>query len=503
MMRSKLSWILALLIIVALFTGISWGDRGGVLLTVKERAGLNWKNHPITIGFPVPPESKEFSVPPKVVDAWNNEIPSQAVLRGKWPQKGTPRWWLITFLGSVNQRGSSEYRIVPGGEGFLSPRRPVELRREGKEFLLDNGYLRMVIPTSNSFVNEIWFNPSGRVSSAGRDLAQEKIRLMMKTDGGRFEGKNSQIKVLEKGPIRTVVSLAGKFYHTETNRTNGFAYHGYLVFYGNSSFIDLDVSLVNEGLINWTEVKGAWLEFQQSERNISNSLDAVIGYGEKGGAEIRLAPEDQASMEVFGPEGLKWGGKAVSLPKPKPQNMDVNDLGWVDLTGTDFGITIGVADFWQQYPKGLRVRGCGKTEVELVPQTTTLAWGRGVAKTHKLTVFFHSNRDHSFPEKIRGLINLDSIPSLPASWYNRTGVFFNPLRTDGKDYSEEMMIAAAFLGEKSKGDFVNLFGPAELGQEVNRKNWGFFNYGDLQSDFSPPWVVNGEYWNNNQIGRAS
>ena len=66
-------------------------------VTLQERAGINWRDYPITIGFPVPKGNKDYAVPPRVVDTWNNEVPSQAVLAGQWPQDGSPRWWLMTF----------------------------------------------------------------------------------------------------------------------------------------------------------------------------------------------------------------------------------------------------------------------------------------------------------------------------------------------------------------------------------------------------------------------
>lgn len=495
-MRYGLIKVLLLFIIVSLFTGTSWGESEEIILTVRERAGMNWRDYPITIGFPVPKGNKEFAAPPKVVDAWNNEIPSQAVLAGKWPEVGAPRWWLITFAGSVNKGSSSQYRVVPGGKRETTLRRQVNLSQEGDRVFLENGLLRLELAPDEQLMGKVWFDPAGRVSTGQRDLAQEKSGIFLKTEKGLFAGKNSQVSIVESGQIRTVVSIKGNFYHTETQQSNGFTYEGQLVFFGDSPFIKLYLTLINQELTDWTRVDGVWLGFQQTQRQ-DQSWAGAFGYGVPGEAQVKLNPKEKASVAVLGPEKISWEGKDVSRPQKK--ELKVDDLGWVDLTGSGFGLTIGVSNFWQQYPKGLEISGSGLTTIELVPKVSPVLWGRGVAKTHELTILFHSARDRDFSGRIKGLMNAAPVPSLPASWYNQAGVFYNPLRIDGSSYSsEEKMFAGAFLGEKSKGDFLNIFGPGSFGDEINQKNWGFFNYGDIHTDSSPPWAVKGEYWHNNQ-----
>jgi len=466
-----------------------------VPVTLQERAGINWRDYPITIGFPVPKGNKDYAVPPRVVDTWNNEVPSQAVLAGQWPQDGSPRWWLMTFLASVGRGSSTQYRIVPSGKKEITFKRQVNLTQEGDRVFLENGLLRVEIAPNEQLLGRIWFNHSGRVSSAERDLAQEEAGLYLKTAGGLFQGKNSQVSIVESGRIRTVVLIKGDFYHTETQQLNGFSYEGQLVFYGDSPFINLQLTIVNQELTDWTRVDGAWVCFQQKQYQ-DESWEGAFGCGGPGVAEVKLDSEEKASLAVLGPEKFSWEGKPVTRPQLKELNTD--DFGWVDLTASGFGMTIGVSNCWQQYPKALEISGLGRINIELVPKASPVLWGKGVAKTHDLTILFHSARDREYTERIKGLLNAVPVASLPAAWYNQAGVFYNPLRIHNSAYAEEMMIASAFLGEKSKGDFLNLYGPASFGDEINQENWGIFNYGDIRRDFSSPWGVKGAYWNNNQ-----
>src|SRR5690606_31524528 len=105
---------------------------------------------------------------------------------------------------------------------------------------------------NEQLLGKIWFDHSGRVSNAERDLAQEEAGLFLKTASGLFRGKNSQIMIVESGRVRTVVSIKGVFYHTETQQSNGFSYEGQLVFYGDSPFINLQLTLVNQEVTDWT-----------------------------------------------------------------------------------------------------------------------------------------------------------------------------------------------------------------------------------------------------------
>ena len=42
-------------------------------------------------------------------------------------------------------------------------------------------------------------------------------------------------------------------------------------------------------------------------------------------------------------------------------------LGWLDLSDTAKGLTVSVADFWQNYPKGLSANAEGTVQIDLFP----------------------------------------------------------------------------------------------------------------------------------------
>ena len=112
-----------------------------------------------------------------------------------------------------------------------------------------------------------------------------------------------------------------------------------------------------------------------SKSNTRTSLGRGLWLWRLGVAEVKLDSEEKASLAVLGPEKFSWEGKPVTRPQLKELNTD--DFGWVDLTASGFGMTIGVSNCWQQYPKALEISGLGRINIELVPKASPVLWGKG------------------------------------------------------------------------------------------------------------------------------
>jgi hypothetical protein len=167
--------------------------------------------------------------------------------------------------------------------------------------------------------------------------------------------------------------------------------------------------------------------------------------------------------------------------------------------GPEGGISVGIKDFQQQYPKGLQVKGSGEIKVQLIPNATPVIWESGVAKTHQLTFSFHSVRERERTKYIDAITNKPLVAMPAGDWLNHTGVLPQPLLTKAylAELDTEMQSLASLLKEKQWSELLNLYGPPTGKREINVQYWGFFNYGDLPFPFSVPWAQHGQYWNNN------
>src|SRR5690606_29006967 len=123
--RVRIRLVFSLLLAALLFPAAPLESGWEQPLVIKERAGIDWRQYPVTVGVPVPRGEPELSTPPRVFDPWGREVPVQARPAGIWPGEEGPRWWLLTFPASVNRNGSARYRLVPGGQPSPVPASPL------------------------------------------------------------------------------------------------------------------------------------------------------------------------------------------------------------------------------------------------------------------------------------------------------------------------------------------------------------------------------------------
>jgi hypothetical protein len=491
---------LILLIIILLFCSAFYlkaaEESKEILVTLTERAGLDWKNTPVTIGIPVPHGEKSQANSLRILDQWGREVPSQAIPIGIQSEDAPIKWWRVTFLGTINKNDSLTYRVVSGGGKPLYPRTPLELKEVEDGYLLENGNLRLEINKNKSLLSKVWFDPNGRKSFDQEPINEMPILLGVKTGEGSYDSSflpPTEILLEEVGPVRIVINIKGLL--ANESKDCSFNYDCRLISYAESSVIRMEI-----GLINSTgkpiSLEEAWVKWQISK---DEKYQAAFGSGGQTPLSVELNKSDYAGLFIDEVGRLRCSGKLGSY-SPKGETIPAA-LGWVDLTGRQGGVSLGLKAFSQQAPKGLQLTGDGEIRIDLIPSSTNtkLIWENGVAKTDRLTIDFHSRKDRNSLKTIGALTNYQPIGVVSPDWLNRVGVLSQPLITKKvvSTMDAESMQLALILKEKQWSELLNLFGPPDYGAAINPKHWGFFNYGDLRLDFSPPWAVAGEYWNNN------
>lgn len=465
-------------------------------IIIKERAGIDWKNTPLTVGVPVPAGNGAFATPPRVLDQWGREVPSQAVLLSASSTAVLPQWWRITFFATVNRGDTLVYRVVPGAEKRVLPRVAVTVEKTATGYVVENNSLKMELREDQPLVARAWFDPSGRGSfKDGTLILATPLALGLRTAEGALtidSAAQTQIKLEESGPVRAVFRISGKM--RKPGKEASFTYDGRLIFYADTPYFRLELKLVNTGGSHQM-VEEAWVGANFNLKG--ERIQAAFGSEGKTPKTGALRPNEQAQLLVDAAGRIRWGGIFSGI-NPAPAGTE-EALGWVDLTGTDWGVGLGVKAFRPQYPKGLQVGGTGEMKVQLLPSSSPLLWGAGVAKTHDLTLYFHSARDRESLNYLKALTNQPPVAMPDANWLNQTGVFGQPFLTDAflAALDPQLRSTAALLKEKYHTDLLNLYGPSVGVQEINPEHWGFFHYGDLPVAFTAPWAVTGKYWNNN------
>ncbi|NLW55998.1 MAG: hypothetical protein GX050_05170 [Firmicutes bacterium] len=465
-------------------------------LTIKERAGLDWKSTPITVGVPVPAQAESFTVPPRVIDQWGKEVPSQAVLLGDETPGVIPRWWRITFLGSINKNDLLNYRVVPGREQRVQPNYPVTVHPLANGYFIENGWLRLELKADEPLLSKVWFDPNGRGAFAEETpVIASPVFIGVKTEQGIYDTSSvssATIRITEEGPVRVVVRLRGELGQAE--RADRISYDCRLLIFAESPYLSMEINFANQ-TGNSAYLEEAWLKFRSLPDEENYQL--TFGTGGKTPLSATLKAADSAQVLVDKTGRVQWGG-ILAAHSPR-QEANPAALGWADLTGRRCGLSVGIKAFRQQYPKGMKVNGDGEFIIQLVPASSQIPWTQGMSKTHHLTFCFHGNRERNWADYVAALTNAPPIAVASADWFNQTGALSQPLLTAEflSGLTSELMPTAMLLKEKNWSDLLNLYGPPDYGAAINPEHWGFFNYGDLQVAFSAPWAQPGVYWNNN------
>ncbi|NLW59771.1 MAG: hypothetical protein GX073_05405 [Firmicutes bacterium] len=490
---SKRGATLFFLVILCLSSGLLvQADKGtaAIPVVIKERAGLDWKNTPLTVGVPVAAGDRDFQNPPRVLDQWGREVPSQAVLVSPATDTTVPRWWRISFLGTINRHDSLVYRVVPGEEKRVQPRAAVRVEKTPHGYLVANNFLQLELNTTQPLVAKAWFDPGGRGLFSEETLFMAvPWELGLKTTTGHYttnNGPEARITLEEAGPVRAVFRITGPLPMQESRAA--FTYDCRLVVFAETPYLRLALRLINTSGQQVT-MEEAWV---RAAFNLKGErLETAFGIDGKAPKTATLRGNGWAGVQVTSPTRNQWGGVFAAAPGDSP-------AGWVALTGTEGGIGLGVKAFRQQYPKGLKANGAGQIRIELLT-SPGLTWEAGVAKTHHLTLFFYGARERESLQYMAGITNQPPVATAAADWLNRTGVLSQPLVTATllDEIKPELKNTASLLKEKNRTDLLSLFRPPDGGQAVNPEYWGFFNYGDLPILFNVPWAQPGQYWNNN------
>lgn len=488
--------IISLLLATLVFPPAHLEGRWEQPLVIKERAGVDWRLHPVAIGIPVPCGESELSSPPRLYDPWGREVPIQVKPVGVWPGEEGPRWWLMTFLASVNRNRSVRYRLASGDRASPAPATPLVIEETTEGITVDTGTFLLELKAHKPIFHQIWFDPSGRrnYQEENRVLIPGGDELCLRVGNETFRAQWAAPAVItleEEGPVKAVIKIQGGLYDLEGK--GDFTYTCRIEAYTGAPYLQIDLTLTACGHREWLTVEEAWIQWALAGGK-AQKWTATLGSGEERPVDTALAPEDQVGVGVFDSKEIFWEG--ITLPSSRQQEKKAPAVGWGDLTGETGGVALGIQDFWQQYPKRLLLTGAGEMRAELVPSGAAVRWPRGTAKTHRFFLYFHTRRDREYRRILEGMLAGPPVGVLPASWYEQAGVFaqpFAPLPDEHpEEYTEVMLLKA-----RSQVDLVNIFGPPAHGVRINPRHWGLFNYGDLEIEFSAPQNPAGIYWNNN------
>jgi len=353
-------------------------------LTVAEPSGVARKGWPVTSGVPFGRGALTDADAAALFDADGREVPLQTEALAAWPD-GSVRWLLVDFQVDL---AAKERKLLTlrygGGVKRSAVERGVRVWREGPALFIDTGPMRLLLhPGQSSLPGKVWLEGVGggpAFAKEGDCLTQGHLPsiVLVREDGKPYivpyagpgpehVAAPSEAAVEQSGPMRACVRLAG-WHGSRDDRM--FRYIVRIHAFRGQPFVRLFYTFINDHQASlMARLRLLDLRFTQGPAcgtrayNIHNGMLDEKWHGET----RRVFQADESHYEV--------DGRAAGKHAP----------GWAAAGAEHAGFAVGLREFWQNWPKGLRL-DVGSVDVELCPEVPkSLYSGKPLAEENKLS----------------------------------------------------------------------------------------------------------------------
>jgi hypothetical protein len=371
--------------VVLLASGAATAAPLAVPLVLEEAAGVARRAWPATASVPLPRGRVRAVDGVWVATPAGDPAPAQARALGRWPD-GSIRWLLVDFLADVPRRGTATYTLRDGKRPHAKapPAVRVEHAKDGGR-VLDTGSLRVTVPaTGAAFLADV---------SAGSARLAGPVALPALAVRGVKGGAPSRdaVEVENEGPVVTEVVVRGRY-------PQGLTYELRIAAFAGQPYLRLRHTITNMADPHYAPIESLRL-------TVPARLDAGA-LGVDGGTRAlrsldgahELVHEDATPVLV---DGNRAG-----------RHSD----GWVRGSGPGVAVTLFAPDFWQQYPKALRVAPDGVTIDLFAGRAAPVQFGTGAAKTHEVWIAVEPADGAVPPGDLAAALAAPLVTTPPAAW---------------------------------------------------------------------------------------
>ena len=448
---------------------------------------------PVTTGIPFP-KGELGSIDHVRLMGNTGEVPVQVRLTARWPD-GSVKWLLATFLADAPAGGGqAAYHLEYGPAVRRAPApKGLSATKTAAGVALDTGALRLLI------------GPNGEIANVERGgqrlLAKGAACGSLATDAAgktySTAPSKAQLIIEEAGPIRAVVKVVS---HLDDGKgATLFRIEKRIEAYRGASFVRVHHTFVVTRPDTFTDIKDL------SYRIPVQAEGRTWGVALADGTTLPLGASDATVQQRFDNEFVTIGRGSERASKGRI-------VGSAVAGGAD-GCAVAVRDFWQNYPKAIRVRPDG-LHVALCPAfekglydkfpfekeghhlyyyllggVTKLK--RGVSKTHELLLSFAP--DAIGREQAATLFQRPLLATAPPTWYCGSRAFYDVAPRDTKRFPlYEEAIDKNLVAYEAQRERWHDYGMLNYGDwyPERRANWGNIEY-DTQHAFFLEYIRSG------------
>ncbi len=439
-------------------------------LTVQETAGVA-RNEPVTFGLPIPQGALGNPQALSLVDG-KKTIPTQSRALVRWPDHSV-KWLLVSGRVELKAKQKKTLALAFGSE--VTPAEPAAspLQEKGDTLTVDMGKARLTINRKTG---------AGSLETAGKVLKQLPESRLTSTDGRVFHGKVESVSVEEHGPQRVVVLTRG--HHLDEAGKPWFGFELRYFLHAGDPFVRIDHILQHDMVSSDMKYGDEMKSFRSLDLVFATGSDSAEAALEEGGKTATLAPGERLFQHEGDAFTLPDGGKGAHAPG----------------VATAGGLSVALRDFWQQWPKAIKVEE-GALALGLYPAITpkdryaerpdehilyyylrdgNYTFRSGFEKRHELLV---GPAEAANAAEIRGRVDQALLVTAPPVWYLDSGALpgLGSSKTTAFPAYDAMLHEGAqdFLALREENQWYGLMNFGDWYGERG-KNWGNIEY-DLQN----------------------
>ncbi|MBN1286980.1 MAG: hypothetical protein JXB47_16390 [Anaerolineae bacterium] len=467
---------------------------------------------PVTFGVPIPQDLSLTGLEGlRILNADGQPVPAQFTPLARWG--GAPddaskpvRWLLVDFLvDDAPGESAVSYRLVNGG-GALPGYPALRIEDGADAITIDTGPAQFSIDKADGSLS----GPGLAAPLAGRAAA---------ADGAVYTTTGpAEVSLEMSGPVRAVIQVKGSygtlldytarywfyagqaqvrlFYTVENNTLCPLVEYGQLACYhigegGGVNLADLSLVIPTDlgGDLSYHSVgaagplTGDFVIYQDSSG--ADYWDRYATFTDWDGNPLDTRPRMQAYVSFRGYRAT-LGGAVVEEGDQA--------IGWLGVSGSDGMWSVGVRDFWQNFPKALRAAPDGVIEIglfpgEFGPDDYAFTLRAGEHKTHEILLAPGAGFD---------VLDQSFTVAIAPEWYVPSGGFGMTALPDFDAWPDhENYLNAQLDTAPTYEDWMD-WAP-NLPASIERTDfYGIFDYGDWPQDYEGYGVapLNVKYDNN-------
>jgi len=426
----------------------------------------------------------------ELVDSQGVQIPAQTKIMATWPDKSI-KWLLLNSIIPVSSQEKNNYYLRYAKDiQRQTYQAKLTVEENQNEVTVNTGKLRFTISKRGfCLLNKVWLDKNSDSTYDEAESLSSQGDMVIVHKGKEYKSsldKNYSLTIEESGPIRVCLKAQGWFVAENGKKFCQFSTRIYA--FEGSSYIKVQHTFVYTG---YPENKVHYL-YKGKRLPENETIDAIyiktpLNVGEN--KQFTFAADNKIMQAGLTENTEFLQSKFNSYTITKGANSLGSGAkldGWIDVSTQSEGVTLGIKNFWQQYPKGWLLdkekkniityiwpAQAGKLDFKTTPEALgpdSVARGSafGVAKTHELFFYFHTG-DYaaSNAKDIAYSLTSDMLVTAAPQWVADTKVLGRIYPADSRFSQAEEFLSRLFDWGARQIENFGWYGMVDFGDTLS------------------------------------